>query len=79
MLNCRAATQLVSEAQDRKLGPGERVSLGFHLVICALCRRYARQIEVISRALRSGGDKVLQDSARLDPAARARIRARIGK
>jgi Putative zinc-finger len=79
MLNCREATQLVSEAQDRKLGPGERVGLAFHLLICALCRRYARQIDAITRALRSEGDKVMQDSARLDTAARERIRARLGR
>lgn len=79
MLNCREATQLASESQDRKLGLGQQVGLSFHLLICALCRRYARQIDAITRALRSERGRVMQDSAQLDAAARERIRSRLGK
>lgn len=78
MLNCREATQLVSAARDRKLRVGERIGLGFHLLICALCRRYARQLEVIGRVLRAGGGRVLpQQGVQLDAAARERIRVRL--
>lgn len=78
MLNCREATQLVSANRDRTLHFGERIGLGFHLLICKWCRRYARQLGDIARILRGGGDRLLsQDSAQLEPAARDRIRARL--
>lgn len=78
MLTCKEATRLVSAAQDRKLGLGERLGLYLHLLICALCRRYARQIALLTRALRDHREEMYPpDSARLDAAARDRIGARL--
>lgn len=79
MLNCREATQLASEARDRKLRPGERIGLGFHLLLCALCRRYAREIGFITRLIRVNSHRMPDaGTARLDDAARERIRRRLG-
>ena len=75
MLTCKEATRLVSEAQDRRLGWSERIGLGFHLLICVWCRRYARQIRFLTRALRSNTAKASASPvAHLDNAARSRIK-----
>jgi hypothetical protein len=50
MLTCRDASRLASEVQDRPLGARERLSLWIHLAMCALCRRYAAQLEFVRRA-----------------------------
>jgi hypothetical protein len=75
MLSCREAARLVSEARDRGLRAGERVALGLHLLICVLCRRYARQLAWLAQL---AGTATEQDAkaqdARLDAAARERIR-----
>lgn len=48
MLTCRKATQLLSEKQDRSLALNELTHLQLHLLMCISCRRYAKQIKVIS-------------------------------
>ena len=60
---CRAMTRLASEALDRPLGRLERVALRVHLLTCTSCRRYARQIRVLGRALRTFADRAAADDA----------------
>ncbi len=74
MLTCKEATRLVSEAQDRRLGLSDRIGLRFHLLICSLCRRYARQIQFLTDSIRGSREKLADvPGARLDESARARI------
>ncbi len=74
MLTCKEATRLVSEAQDRRLGLSDRIGLRFHLLICSLCRRYARQIQFLIDSIRGSREKLADvPGARLDESARARI------
>lgn len=47
MLNCRDATQLISESQERKLSLKERMALKFHLMMCSGCQNFKEQIGVI--------------------------------
>ena len=78
MLTCKEATRLVSEAQDRRLGVAERITLGFHILICHWCRDYARQIRFLTGVLRSNDSRVDSTTdARLDDAARTRIKERL--
>jgi len=49
MLTCREATQLLSERQDRKLLLREQRNLQFHLLACRVCRRYGKQIKMLSQ------------------------------
>lgn len=51
-LPCEGLTQLASESLDRDLGRLERVALRSHLIYCAPCRRYVRQIRILRLALR---------------------------
>lgn len=49
---CQQASKLVSDAYERRLAPGERLRLRWHLLICSMCRAYERDIRRIESALR---------------------------
>jgi hypothetical protein len=57
MLSCKQATELMSQEQDRSLTLVERVGLRLHILICAGCNNYRRQMGVLRAACRriSGG------------------------
>jgi hypothetical protein len=52
-MHCEDATRTLSEAQERDLELGERVSLQLHLAICPLCRDFGRQLEFMRETMRS--------------------------
>lgn len=49
--SCREATRLVLEGQDRELTTAERTVLQFHWGICAACRKFRDQTEVMRQAM----------------------------
>lgn len=51
-LPCEGMSRLASESLDRKLSHLERFVLRSHLLYCAGCRRYARQIAFLREAMR---------------------------
>ena len=51
ILSCREATRLASQGLDRKLRFSERVRLRAHLVICAGCMNFSRQIQLLRNAV----------------------------
>ena len=55
MLSCKQATELMSQAQDRPLRFGERISLRFHLLICAGCANFGRHLDILRAACRRIG------------------------
>ncbi len=52
MLNCKQASHLMSEAQDRKLALGEQLPLRLHLFMCVGCRNYGKQLDFLRAATR---------------------------
>jgi hypothetical protein len=52
-ISCKEASRLMSQAQDRPLSLGERVSLRFHLAICRGCRAVNAQFRFLRRAVRT--------------------------
>jgi len=56
MLSCKEATQLMSQKMDRKLPVAERLSLGFHLLICSGCRSFGYQLHFMRKAVRHLAD-----------------------
>lgn len=50
MLNCKEATRLMSEAQDRRLSLSEKMSLEIHLSLCKGCRQFDRQMDFLRQA-----------------------------
>lgn len=53
LLNCRKVTELLSEAQERKLTLKQRIALKIHLMWCDGCRDFRRQIVAIRRISRA--------------------------
>ncbi|TNF37658.1 MAG: zf-HC2 domain-containing protein [Gammaproteobacteria bacterium] len=56
MMNCKQATKLMSQEQDRDLSLSERVRLRLHLFICTGCTNYNKQLKVIHQAMKRLGD-----------------------
>lgn len=52
-MNCQKTTQLLSQAQERKLLLGEKVSLQMHLVLCSACKNFSRQVQFLRQAART--------------------------
>jgi hypothetical protein len=52
MLTCKGASELLSQGQDRRLGPGERLRLRLHLLICKGCSNFGRQLAILRTAIR---------------------------
>ena len=52
MLNCDTATLLITKGEFEKLSCREQVQLKMHLAGCKFCRRFKKQSEFISYALK---------------------------
>jgi len=57
MIPCDEATRLLSDAQDRPLGTGERTVLRMHTWICSGCRQFGAQVGFIRQAMRGFADR----------------------
>jgi hypothetical protein len=51
MIKCRQATHLVLRGQDTTLPWADRLRLRFHLVICAACPSFERQMALMKSAM----------------------------
>jgi len=52
MLNCKQASALLSQSQDRQLGFLERLGLQLHLALCDGCTNFRRQLALMRAAIR---------------------------
>ena len=52
VLSCRESARLASQAQDGRLPWPRRVALRLHLMMCAGCRAYSRQLRSLTALLR---------------------------
>jgi hypothetical protein len=73
---CQAILPVMSESLERRLGLVERIKLRLHLLLCAWCARYLKQIELLRQAVSqieftSAEDKA--DYPKLTDEARQRI------
>jgi hypothetical protein len=57
-LPCEGMSRLASESLDRDLGRLEWVALRSHLLYCAACRRFQRQIKLLRCAMRRWARRV---------------------
>lgn len=53
MLTCKEASRLQSQALDRNLRLGERLTLRVHMGLCDACTKVGRQMDFLRRALRA--------------------------
>ncbi|MGH9905078.1 MAG: hypothetical protein ACRD8U_05760, partial [Pyrinomonadaceae bacterium] len=49
---CRQMVPLMAESMDRRLGVSEYLKLRLHLLVCAWCTRYLKQIKIIRHIMR---------------------------
>ncbi len=52
MLSCKEASELMSQAQERKLTWTEKLSLKLHVAMCDACTRFARQLQFLQQSMR---------------------------
>jgi hypothetical protein len=52
VLSCKDVTHLVSQMQERRLGPFERWALRVHLAVCEACTRFEAQMRFLQDAMR---------------------------
>lgn len=70
MLNCKQASELMSQAMDTKLPLAKTMSLKLHLMMCHGCSNFKSQILFIHKAAKyfgtssHGGSMSLSDEAR---------------
>lgn len=53
MMNCKQATQLISESQDRALSLPEKLALKMHVMMCAGCKNFSLQVPFLSQAMKA--------------------------
>lgn len=52
MMNCRQATELMSQELDRQLSWHERISLKFHVMMCDGCTNFRKQMAFLRKVCR---------------------------
>lgn len=53
MMNCKQATRLISESQDRALSLSEKMALKMHVLMCTGCKNFSLQIPFLSQAMKA--------------------------
>ncbi len=51
MFKCKDISHLISRSMDQKLPLRIRIGIKFHLMMCHLCLRYKKQLELIHKAI----------------------------
>lgn len=76
---CRDAARQCSHSLDHPLSPPEHLGLVLHLTLCTSCRRFNRQLGILSRVMKAleTADVASDDLPPLPPASRARIAQRL--
>lgn len=53
MPNCKEVSKIIAGDELEGAGPGMRLSVWFHLLMCKYCRRYSRQISAVGEVMRA--------------------------
>lgn len=51
MISCDEATYIISKNQHEKIGIKKWIQLKIHLMMCVYCRRYEKQIRLITKII----------------------------
>jgi len=78
MLNCKQASQMISQSLDNPLSWSERSKLKLHLFMCGACSRFKQQLRLLSNAVhRIKHDTENDNSIQLPLDAKVRISQKI--
>ena len=61
-LDCKQASQLISQSLDRRLAWQERLALRLHLFICKYCLRFSQQLNTLRVALHKARANIENDT-----------------
>ena len=53
MLNCKQASELLSQSLDREMTLREKILLRLHLLLCHGCNNFAEQMQVVRKVCRN--------------------------
>jgi hypothetical protein len=73
---CQVMVPVMSESLERQLGLVERTKLRLHLLVCAWCARYLKQVKLLRQAVSQRESTTADDNAnplKLSDEARQRI------
>ena len=51
IFRCKDVTELISRSMDEELPLKTRIGIRLHLIVCYLCARYKKQVNIIHKAL----------------------------
>lgn len=78
MLNCKQASELISQSLDERLSWSSRISLNFHLLMCKYCKRFSKQMIAMKTAINGLRNTIEEnESIQLSPGAKDRIMKKI--
>jgi Putative zinc-finger len=76
MLDCKQASQLISQSLDRPLTIWERFALKLHLLICEYCKQFSQHLQTLRVALKQMTSSIENDNTiEMPTAAKNRIAA----
>lgn len=52
-MSCKKASYIIEKREVSKISLWEKLSLKFHLMICALCRKYESDSKILGKILKS--------------------------
>lgn len=74
MPSCQEISEMVSASMDRELPLRKRIAIRMHVYMCALCRRYEKQLHLLRKGFRLYADPQGNTTERsLSPAAKERL------
>lgn len=77
LFTCQDMSRLLSDAMDQSLPWHVRLRMRAHLHICALCRRYERQLTLIRAVLRKNSATLSDEDGPTTPGLTPEAKARI--
>jgi hypothetical protein len=76
--NCKAATQLALQKEERKLTLKEELKLKLHLVFCDACKQFIQQSVIINKAMQQAKDAFMKHpTQQLSDASKAKIQQQL--
>ena len=79
VVSCEKATYLVSKSRDQELTCKEKMDMHMHLAGCKFCRRYKKDIDILSNNLQDFRKNIEKDSSfiELTPEQKKRIKEKM--
>jgi hypothetical protein len=79
-INCKEASQIASDAQERPLSLGEKINVYLHLLICKPCVNFNKQLKFMRKATASANDQVsIKPDTGMSDNTRERIRQQLNQ